>query len=131
MTGAAALAMAGAFYTPVAQADPNAAEIAAIVAGTSDCPRGYACLWVNANWSGSRWQGQYNNPTFPSFIHNKASSSFNNGNNCTAHFATGTWYSGQIMAEGLGSIRQNLSLDPKPGGGTWNDDFESMYWCSH
>ncbi|MGW6704059.1 peptidase inhibitor family I36 protein [Streptomyces sp. NPDC054956] len=131
--GAAAVVMAGVFSAP-ALAQPtgsDSAEIAAIVAGTGDCPRGYSCLWVDANWSGQRWQGQNNNPTLPSFINNKASSSFNNGNNCPVHFATGTYYSGQIMTEGLGSIRQNLSLDAKPGGGNWNDDFESMYWCSH
>ncbi|MCJ0875440.1 peptidase inhibitor family I36 protein [Streptomyces sp. AP-93] len=136
MTGAAALLMAGAFSTPaLAQADPNAAEIAAIVAGTNDCPRGYACLWVDANWSGSRWQGQNNNPTLPSFIDDKASSTFNNGNNCPVHFATAQWYGGHIMTEGLGSIRQNLALNPIPHGNgahdNFNDRFSSMYWCSY
>ncbi|WP_018352839.1 peptidase inhibitor family I36 protein [Longispora albida] len=132
MTGAAALVLAGAFSAPAqAQADPNAAEIASLLAGRGDCPAEYACLWVHRDWQGDRWQGRYNNGTLPSFINNKASSSYNNGRSCTVHFATGTWYSGQIMAEGLGSYRQDLSLDPKPGGGNWNDDFESMYWCSH
>ncbi|GAA2125939.1 peptidase inhibitor family I36 protein [Streptomyces synnematoformans] len=131
MTGAAALAMAGAFSAPaVAQDNPDAAEIAAIVAGRSDCPRLYACLWEHKNFSGKRWQGKDNNRTLPSSIDNEASSSFNNGIRCTAHFATLPGYGGQILAEGLGSYRQNLALDPRPGGGNWNDIISSMYWCS-
>ncbi|MDG4856941.1 peptidase inhibitor family I36 protein [Streptomyces sp. T-3] len=134
MTGAAALLMAGAFSTPaLAQADPNAAEIAALVAGTQDCPREYACLWVHANWEGSRWQGKNRNDTLPEWIDNKASSTFNNGVNCTVHFATSTGGSGHVLHEGLGSYRQNLALDPIPGGNgahdNFNDRFSSMYWC--
>ncbi|MGV9316583.1 peptidase inhibitor family I36 protein [Streptomyces sp. NPDC003691] len=135
MTAAAALLMAGAFATPaLAETDPNAAEIAAVVAGTADCPRGYACLWVHANWTGQRWQGQYNNPTLPAFIDMQASSSFNNGNNCPVHFDTARGYGGHVMAEGLGSIRQNLALNPIPHGNgphdNFNDRIRSMYWCS-
>ncbi|QDY79647.1 peptidase inhibitor family I36 protein [Streptomyces qinzhouensis] len=134
-TGAAALLMTGAFATPaLAQTDPNAAEIAALVAGREDCPPRYACLWVHANWSGSRWQGQDNNPTLPSFIDMKASSTYNNGINCPVHFDTVRGYGGHVMAEGLGSYRQNLALNPIPNGNgphdNFNDRFRSMYWCS-
>ena len=124
MAGAAALVMTGAFSAPALARAGHDAEVPAIAAGTGDCPSGYACLWVDSNWSGSRFQGQYNNSTLPSFINNLASSSFNNGNNCTAYFFTEAGYQGQRLAEGLGSVRQNLALDG------WNDTIESLKWCS-
>ncbi len=105
-------------------------QVGILPAATQDCPVHYACLWVDSNWSGSRWQGQYNNPTLPSFINNQASSSFNNGTSCTAHFTTNAGYAGNVLSEGIGSIRQNLALDYQPNGQSWNDTIESLYWCS-
>jgi hypothetical protein len=98
-------------------------------ASTTQCQNGYACLWSDAGWVGTFWQGTNNNSSLPSGIDRKASSTFNNGNNCVAHFTTAQSYGGDVLAEPLGSIRQNLALDAR-GSGNWNDVIRSLYWCS-
>jgi hypothetical protein len=129
---AAALA-AGAVATVLAVAPPQA-EADVVASGLADCPVHYACLWQDSNWSGTRWQGQFNNKTLKlsngTSFNNRASSSFNNGTSCTAHFTTDVNYAGNVLSEGIGSIRQNLALDFQPNGVSWNDTIESLWWCS-
>ena len=134
----AAVAASAVVFAGPAQAGTRVTVTAAAVTtarvapqATSDCPVHYACLWVNTNWSGStHWQGQFNNPTLPSSINNKASSSFNNGTSCTAHFTSNAGYAGNVLPEGIGSIRQNLALNLQPDGTSWDNTIESLYWCS-
>jgi hypothetical protein len=93
-----------------------------------DCPSKFACLWTSTGWSGSRWQGQFRNNTLPSSIDNKSLSSANHGQTSVACFWTDPSGRGQVLAEGLGSIRQNLALDPRPGGGNWANIISSLTW---
>jgi len=69
------------------------------------------------------WQGIMDNRTLPSGIDNKASSAFNNGNNCTVHWFLGANYSGSWrmdQARGTGSTQLNATFD---------NDISSMNWC--
>lgn len=94
------------------------------------CDPGYACLWVDTDWNGAMWKGTFNNTSLPSGIDRKASSSYNNGRSCNAHFTSDMSYQGDVFDEGIGSYRQNLLLNPRPSGGNWNDVIRSLYWCS-
>jgi hypothetical protein len=131
MVAVASLAVAvPAFASPASAATRGQDTPAALAKAIGDCPDEYACLWVDPDFKGARWQGKNNNRTLPGSIDNKASSSFNNGLRCTAHFTTEPVYGGQVLAEGIGSYRQNLKLNARPGGGNWNDIISSLYWCS-
>ena len=130
MVIAASLAVAvPALATPANAAARDGDTAAAVAKAIGDCPDYYACLWPNPNFGGDHWQGMNNNRTLPGSIDNKASSSFNNGYSCTAHFTTDPVYGGQVLPEGIGSYRQNLKLDARPGG-NWDDIISSLYWCS-
>jgi Peptidase inhibitor family I36 len=102
---------------------PSAAQAAD--RAKSDCPSGYACAWLNSNFSSTRWQGQYDNPTLSSALANKASSLYNHGNNCEVHWYDGTNFNGGQLNMGRGVSIANLATDA-PG---WNDTIASMNWC--
>jgi peptidase inhibitor family I36 len=130
-----AVAIIPTLFGAVAQAQPvavngtNIATMAEVVPqAVQDCPSGYACLWTSPGWSGRRWQGTNRNDTLPSFIDNNSLSSANHSTSRVACFWTDQYGRGQALREGPGSIRQNLSLDPRAGGGNWGRIISSLTW---
>lgn len=92
-----------------------------------DCPSEYACLWTGTGWEGRRWQGKNRNNTLPDYIDHNSLSSANHGIHSVACFWTGQNGTGQHLAEGIGSIRQNLALNTRPGG-NWGHAIRSLTW---
>src|SRR5690349_5037669 len=102
----------------------TATTASATTRALADCPSSYACLWVNANYAGRRWQGQNANPTMPAYISNDASSAYNHGVNCEVHWYDDSNYNGGQLNLGRGRSISNLA--DLAG---WNDTIESMNWC--
>jgi hypothetical protein len=119
---------AGAVTGTAAPATPTTATAAAMRLAVQDCPSQYACLWTQPGWTGERWQGKNRNKTLPDFIGNKSRSSANHGVNSVACFWTDPNGQGQVLAESLGSIREDLALDARPGGGNWANIISSLTW---
>jgi hypothetical protein len=113
-----------------AQAEPAAAATITAVVGpqaVQDCPSEYACLWTGTGWEGQRWQGKNRNNTLPAYIDRKSLSSANHGIHSVACFWTGQNGTGQVFPEGIGSIRQDLRLNTRPGG-NWGLVIRSLTW---
>ena len=90
-------------------------------AAPGDCPRGYACLWPNTGWTGSRWQGQYANATLPAWINNNAESTVNNGRDCAVRWYFYANYQSPYFTQNKGTQLSDL-------GDYWNNDIMSMNW---
>jgi len=118
----AAIVLAALTITTLGLAVPAQAAVAAPTA-LADCPSSYACLWVNTNYSGTRWQGMNANPTLPSSINNRSSSAYNHGVNCEVHWYEGSNYSGGQLNQPRGNSIPNL------GPLLWGDLISSMNWC--
>jgi peptidase inhibitor family I36 len=112
----------------VANGTPIATMAEVVPQAVQDCPSGYACLWTSPGWSAQRWQSTTRADTLPSFIDGKAKSAANHSASRVACFWTGQFGTGQALREGPGSIRQNLSLEPQPGGGNWGHGIRSLTW---
>jgi hypothetical protein len=131
--GAAAIVFACAATAGVA-GPAEAADGAAVAApkAVQDCPVGYACLWTQPGWPGApTWRGRGNNVPLPTSIKNLAQSSVNRDNSrvvCFWHDATGTGVF--RMAEGPGSIRQNLNLNTMVMGIKWAKNIASQTWSN-
>jgi hypothetical protein len=132
---AATTALVSSAAATTAQAEPatangagNGLTAAVVPPSVQDCPVHYACLWTNTDWRDGRWQGQWQNDRLPGFIDQKSNSSANHSLTNYACFWTEQYGQGQVFAEGPGSIRQNLSLDPRPVGKNWANVIRSLTW---
>ena len=127
-----ALALAGALAGALAAAGLAVATPAH--ASINDCQTGRACLWSHAYYNGTGqanpqfFQWPSNVSQLPSWIDNQASSARNNGTSCRADFYTGPGFTGQVLTMHLQDHRDNLQLDPRADGGTWNDVISSLKW---
>lgn len=104
-------------------APPKPRPAASQTRAIGDCPSAYACLWYYTNFTGTRWQGQNNNPTISTSLRNLSESAYNNGNNCTVHWYRNANYGGARLDMARGAALGNLYNNG------WANDIESMNWC--
>ena len=97
-------------------------------ASINDCATGDACLWSDAYYAGDRWQWQASVDTLPDWIADQASSARNNGRHCRADFYTLPYHEGERLPMNLQDHRDNLALDLRPSGYSWNDSISSLRW---
>jgi hypothetical protein len=85
-----------------------------------------------AGLSGRRWQGRNINVPVPDYINDQSQSSANHGIHSVACFWSygddeGT-YAGNVLAEGIGSIRENLNLNKRDGTHSWAKSISALTW---
>ncbi len=102
----------------------------ASAASLSDCGSGYACLYDYKGHSGSyakfhsyiSYLGNFN-------MDNKATSLYNNGNNCTASFYQLSSKRGYRLDLQKGYVIYNLANTRMTSSKTWNNRITSGYYC--
>ncbi|MER5552553.1 peptidase inhibitor family I36 protein [Streptomyces sp. NPDC002793] len=67
-------------------------------AASSDCPKGWFCVWAGENYTGRMQKVQYDNANLSMYtvFANGFRSAFNNGNSCDVRVYSGKNYSGSL-----------------------------------
>ncbi|MFJ6618374.1 peptidase inhibitor family I36 protein [Kitasatospora sp. NPDC091335] len=104
----------------------------------SVCNTGEVCLWADWNWTGAMLDTNYSTKYLGSVTMNdgysandRASSTKNYDNANTVYFYEHEGYAGGKMAEGPGSIRQNLASNSFSSGAGANDNIGSFCFSSN
>lgn len=107
--------------------------------GAADCPSGHVCFWSDPQFKGRMGRLAGNNSDWSVFPQedcaatrnweNCASSTFNNGNQCTVNLYKDPRYGGTYLWEQRGSLRYDLHYDRDQYGQSFNDTISSNKWC--
>lgn len=112
--------------------------------GRDECPEGWVCFWVDPYYGSAMGKLAGNNTNWSAFKQwecdewhrgerinweDCASSTFNNGQNCSVKLYKDRGYTGEYLWEQRGSFRDNLAYDLDRYGVSFNDTISSNKWC--